>query len=88
MKINRERKNIVVSRRELIEERRQDKKREILSKIKPGETRRGMVKNITDYGAFIDLDGLDGLLHITDMSWGAFHTLANWLKRRNYSLHH
>ena len=70
VKINRERKNIVVSRRELIEERRQDKKIEILSKIKPGETRRGMVKNITDYGAFIDLDGLDGLLHITDMSWG------------------
>ena len=70
VKINRERKNIVVSRRELIEERRQDKKREILSKIKPGETRRGMVKNITDYGAFIDLDGLDGPLHITDMSWG------------------
>ena len=70
VKINRERKNIVVSRRELIEERRQDKKREILSKIKPVETRRGMVKNITDYGAFIDLDGLDGLLHITDMSWG------------------
>ena len=63
-------KNIVVSRRELIEERRQDKKREILAKITPGETRRGMVKNITDYGAFIDLDGLDGLLHITDMSWG------------------
>ena len=70
VKINRERKNIVVSRRELIEERRQDKKREILSKIKPGETRRGMVKNITDYGAFIDLDGLDGFLHIPDMSWG------------------
>ena len=70
VKINRERKNIVVSRRELIEERRQDKKREILTGIKPGETRRGMVKNITDYGAFIDLDGLDGLLHITDMSWG------------------
>ena len=70
VKINRERKNIVVSRRELIEERRQDKKREILNDIIPGETRRGMVKNITDYGAFIDLDGLDGLLHITDMSWG------------------
>lgn len=70
IKINRERKNIVVSRRELIEERRHDKKREILSSIKPGDTRRGMVKNITDYGAFIDLDGLDGLLHITDMSWG------------------
>ena len=70
IKINRERRNIVVSRRELIEERRHSKKREILSSIKPGDTRRGMVKNITDYGAFIDLDGLDGLLHITDMSWG------------------
>ncbi|MFP6894204.1 MAG: 30S ribosomal protein S1 [Opitutales bacterium] len=70
IKINRDRKNIVVSRRELIEERRHNKKREILASIKPGDTRRGMVKNITDYGAFIDLDGLDGLLHITDMSWG------------------
>ena len=70
IKINRERRNIVVSRRELIEERRHSKKREILASIKPGDTRRGMVKNITDYGAFIDLDGLDGLLHITDMSWG------------------
>ena len=78
VKINRERKNIVVSRRELIEERRQDKKREILTGIKPGETRRGMVKNITDYGAFIDLDGLDGLLHITDMSWGRISTQARW----------
>ena len=54
VKINRERRNIVVSRRELIEERRQNKKREILTTIKPGDTRRGMVKNITDYGAFID----------------------------------
>lgn len=80
VKINRERKNIVVSRRELIEERRQDKKREILSKITPGETRRGMVKNITDYGAFIDLDGLDGLLHITDMSWGRVSHPSEMLK--------
>ena len=70
MKINQERRNIVVSRRELIEEQRIEKKRQMLSSIKPGDTRRGMVKNITDYGAFIDLDGLDGLLHITDMSWG------------------
>ena len=66
----------------MIEERRQDKKREILSKITPGETRRGMVKNITDYGAFIDLDGLDGLLHITDMSWVGFLIQGNGKNRR------
>jgi small subunit ribosomal protein S1 len=70
VKINQERRNIVVSRRELIEEQRIEKKRQMLSSLKPGDSRRGMVKNITDYGAFIDLDGLDGLLHITDMSWG------------------
>jgi small subunit ribosomal protein S1 len=70
LKINQDRRNIVVSRRELIEEQRQVKRRQLLTEIKPGDTRRGLVKNITDYGAFIDLDGLDGLLHITDMSWG------------------
>ncbi|MCH8475701.1 MAG: 30S ribosomal protein S1 [Opitutales bacterium] len=70
VKINFERKNIVLSRRELIEEQRQSKRRELLENIEPGKTVRGVVKNITDYGAFIDLDGLDGLLHITDMSWG------------------
>ena len=70
LKINLERRNIVVSRRELIEEQRQIKRRTLLEEIKPGDIRRGVVKNITDYGAFIDLDGLDGLLHITDMSWG------------------
>lgn len=70
IKINLERRNIVVSRRELIEEQRQEKRRQLLEDVKPGDTRRGTVKNITDYGAFIDLDGLDGLLHITDMSWG------------------
>lgn len=70
LKINTERKNIVISRRELIEEQRLEKRRKLLSEIKPGDVRRGVVKNITDYGAFIDLDGLDGLLHITDMSWG------------------
>ncbi len=70
VKINVERKNIVVSRRELIEEQRVEKRRKLLSEVKPGDIRKGVVKNITDYGAFIDLDGLDGLLHITDMSWG------------------
>jgi small subunit ribosomal protein S1 len=70
IKINRERRNIVVSRRELVEERRREQKKELLSEIKIGETRRGVVKNITDFGAFVDLSGMDGLLHITDMSWG------------------
>ena len=70
IKINLDRKNIVVSRRELIEEQRMEKRRSLLEEVKPGDIRRGQVKNITDYGAFVDLDGLDGLLHITDMSWG------------------
>lgn len=70
IKINRERRNIVVSRRELVEERRREQKKELLSEIKIGEVRRGVVKNITDFGAFVDLNGMDGLLHITDMSWG------------------
>ncbi|NGX50683.1 MAG: 30S ribosomal protein S1 [Chlamydiae bacterium] len=69
LKINIERKNIVVSRRELLEEERSSKKAELLEKIKEGETRKGFVKNITDFGVFLDLDGLDGLLHITDMTW-------------------
>jgi small subunit ribosomal protein S1 len=70
LKINPERKNIVVSRRELIEEQRHEKRQTLLDEVKPGTKRKGIVKNITDYGAFVDLDGLDGLLHITDMTWG------------------
>jgi small subunit ribosomal protein S1 len=70
LKINLERQNIVLSRRELIEEQRINKRRELLEKLQPGQVRKGVVKNITDFGAFIDLDGMDGLLHITDMSWG------------------
>lgn len=69
LKINIERKNIVVSRRELLEEERSSKKTEILEMIKEGERRTGIVKNITDFGVFLDLDGIDGLLHITDMTW-------------------
>lgn len=79
-KINAERKNIVVSRRELIEEQRAEKRRNLLAEVKPGDIRRGVVKNITDYGAFIDLDGLDGLLHITDMSWGRISHPSEMLK--------
>ncbi len=70
VKINIERKNIVLSRRELIEVERDEKRKKLLTEMAVGQIRSGMVKNITDFGAFIDLDGLDGLLHITDMSWG------------------
>ena len=70
IKINLERRNIVVSRRELLEEERRAQKQQLLAEITAGEMRTGVVKNITDFGAFIDLSGLDGLLHITDMTWG------------------
>ena len=70
VKINQERQNIVLSRRELIEAERGDKRAKLFAEMVPGDIRKGIVKNITDFGAFIDLNGLDGLLHITDMSWG------------------
>src|SRR5438552_9594804 len=70
VKINQERQNIVLSRRELIEQERNERRSKLLSEMTPGDIRKGTVKNITDCGAFIDLNGLDGLLHITDMSWG------------------
>lgn len=70
LKINNERKNIVVSRRELLEENIAEKRTEIMKDIEVNQVRKGTVKNITDFGAFVDLGGLDGLLHITDMSWG------------------
>jgi small subunit ribosomal protein S1 len=70
IKINRDRRNIVLSRRELMEDRRREQKKHLLTEIKIGQVRRGVVKNITDFGAFVDLNGMDGLLHITDMSWG------------------
>ena len=70
VKINQERQNIVLSRRELIESERNEKRGKLLADMVPGDIRKGIVKNITDFGAFVDLNGLDGLLHITDMSWG------------------
>jgi small subunit ribosomal protein S1 len=70
VKINLDRKNIVISRRELIEEERKEKRQKAMANIQVGNICHGVVKNITDYGVFVDLDGLDGLLHITDMSWG------------------
>ncbi|HUL52331.1 MAG TPA: 30S ribosomal protein S1 [Opitutaceae bacterium] len=81
LKINQDRKNIVLSRRELIEEQRQQKRRDLLDSIQPGQIRKGVVKNITDFGAFIDLDGMDGLLHITDMSWGRISHPSEMLKQ-------
>ncbi len=70
IKINQRRGNVVVSRRVLLEESRDKKRQTTLSTLKEGQLIQGTVKNLTDYGAFIDLGGIDGLLHITDMSWG------------------
>src|ERR1700733_7651200 len=70
VKINQDRQNIVLSRRELIEAERNEKRTALLGEMTPGDIRKGTVKNITDFGAFVDLNGIDGLLHITDMSWG------------------
>ena len=70
VKINDERKNIVLSRREVIEAERAEQRQKFLDGVTPGDTVIGIVKNITDFGAFVDLNGMDGLLHITDMSWG------------------
>ncbi len=80
VKLNEERKNVVVSRREIIEEERARKRAELLSQIAKGATVTGTVKNLTDFGAFIDLDGLDGLLHITDMSWNRINHPSELLK--------
>jgi small subunit ribosomal protein S1 len=70
LKIDEARRNIVVSRRQLIEDEREKMKKALLDDIVEGERRKGVVKNIADFGAFVDLGGIDGLLHITDMSWG------------------
>ncbi len=69
LKMDRPRGNIVVSRRAVLEESRAEQRAEIVGNMAEGERRRGVVKNITDYGAFVDLGGIDGLLHVTDMSW-------------------
>lgn len=70
VKVNDERKNIVLSRREVIEAERSEQRQQFLQTVKNGDKVTGQVKNITDFGAFVDLQGMDGLLHITDMSWG------------------
>ncbi len=70
IKLNKRRRNIVVSRRVILEAERETKRETLVKELLVGQVREGTVKNITDFGAFIDLGGLDGLLHITDMSWG------------------
>ena len=70
IKISNDRKNIILSRRELVEERQSNKRQDLLSTLSAGARVTGKVKNITDFGVFVDLDGIDGLLHITDLSWG------------------
>ncbi len=70
LKISQDRRNIVLSRREILEEARAEQRSALLTDLEPGQIRTGVVKNITDFGAFVDLVGMDGLLHITDMSWG------------------
>jgi small subunit ribosomal protein S1 len=69
LKIDEARRNIVVSRRALIEQERAERKKQLMETLEVGQIRRGVVKNIADFGAFVDLGGIDGLLHITDMSW-------------------
>lgn len=80
VKINQERQNIVLSRRELIEQERAERRAKLLAEMMPGDIRKGTVKNLTDFGAFIDLNGIDGLLHITDMSWGRIGHPSELLK--------
>jgi small subunit ribosomal protein S1 len=80
LKIDTERKNIVISRRKLIEEEREAAKKRLLETLKEGQLVTGEVKNIADFGAFIDLGGIDGLLHITDMSWGRINHPSEMLK--------
>jgi len=70
IKKNKRRRNVVVSRRIVLEMEREEKKRSLISELEKGQVRMGVVKNITDFGAFVDLGGIDGLLHITDLSWG------------------
>ncbi len=80
VKLNDDRKNVVLSRRELIEQERAEKRQRFLETVNPGETIQGTVKNLTDFGAFIDLNGIDGLLHITDMTWGRLSHPSELLK--------
>jgi small subunit ribosomal protein S1 len=80
LKIDEERRNIVISRRKLIEQQREELKKKTMESLEIGKVIKGTVKNIADFGAFIDLGGIDGLLHITDMSWGRINHPSEILK--------
>ncbi len=80
LKIDKERRNIVISRRKLVEEERNIAKARLLAEIEVGQIRKGVVKNLADFGAFVDLGGIDGLLHITDMSWDRIDHPSQLLK--------
>lgn len=80
LKIDLERRNIVISRRKLIEKEREEAKKRLMNEVNEGDLAKGIVKNIADFGAFIDLGGIDGLLHITDMSWSRVNHPSEMLK--------
>ena len=80
VKLNDDRRNVVLSRREIIEAERSEKRGSFMASKKPGDVVKGVVKNITDFGAFVDLDGMDGLLHITDITWGRLNHPSEVLK--------
>ncbi len=80
VKLNDDRRNVVLSRREIIEAERSEKRGAFMGSKKPGDVVKGVVKNITDFGAFVDLDGMDGLLHITDITWGRLNHPSEVLK--------
>ncbi len=80
VKVNRLRKNIVVSRRVLLEESMAEQREKVLAELEKGQIREGIVKNITDFGVFVDLGGVDGLLHINDMSWGRINHPSEMVK--------
>ena len=80
LKIDEERRNIVISRRKMIEQQREELKKKTLETLEIGQVVKGTVKNIADFGAFIDLGGIDGLLHITDMSWGRINHPTDMVK--------
>ena len=80
LKLNRKRGNVVLSRRVILEEERDQAREQTLITIEEGQIREGIVKNLTDYGAFVDVGGVDGLLHVTDMSWGKLNHPSDLIK--------
>jgi hypothetical protein len=83
LKMDRRRGNIVVSRRAILEESRAEQRAEVIGKLSEGDVVDGVVKNITEYGAFVDLGGVDGLLHVTDMAWRRVNHPRNPVHRRD-----